>query len=228
MLDEDRLPLGLRRPRIVEGPRRASVPLHGGRRGLRGGLRAGRIAHQAVRRQLQLARTRLDADQLPAHRGPAEIPLLLRRRIQRRVPDGLRATADAARGRRRDRAPGLAPLPQGGGRRASLDRRTTRSFRRTRTSATTCCSTNTSTARPGAGSAPRTRPAGRRSWSSCSGRRGPSAPLPAPSSRLTAPRARRAAGGTPPGTPQPRPSCRSSARPSWTVTCGTARGWLFK
>ena len=40
-------------------------------------LLAGRIARRAVRRQLELARSHLDADQLSHHRGAATISLLL-------------------------------------------------------------------------------------------------------------------------------------------------------
>ncbi len=38
----------------------------------------GRVAQRIVRRQLELARSHLDADQLSHHRGPATISLLLR------------------------------------------------------------------------------------------------------------------------------------------------------
>jgi hypothetical protein len=68
---------------------------------LRSRLLAGRVAQRAVRRQLELARADLDAGQLPDHRVAAEVPPLLRRRFQGRVPDRL----------------GQVPDPQGGGRR---------------------------------------------------------------------------------------------------------------
>ena len=48
-----------------------------------------RSRRRAVRRQLQLARARLVPDQLPDHRGAAEVPPLLRRRLPGRVPDRL-------------------------------------------------------------------------------------------------------------------------------------------
>ena len=47
-----------------------------------------------VRRQLQLARADLVPGQLPAHRVAAEVPPLLRRRLQGRVPDRLGQLAD--------------------------------------------------------------------------------------------------------------------------------------
>ena len=59
------------------------------------GLRAGGVDHRAVRRQLELARADLVPDQLPAGRGAAEVPPLLRRRLHRRVPDRLGADDDA-------------------------------------------------------------------------------------------------------------------------------------
>ena len=52
-------------------------------------LRAGRVRHRPVRRQLQLARADLVPGQLPDHRVAAEVPSLLRRRLQGRVPDRL-------------------------------------------------------------------------------------------------------------------------------------------
>ena len=46
-----------------------------------------------VRRQLELARADLVPGQLPDHRVAAEVPPLLRRRLQGRVPDRLRAVS---------------------------------------------------------------------------------------------------------------------------------------
>ena len=61
-----------------------------------------------VRRQLQLARAGVDADQLPAlHRAAAPVRLL-RRGLQGRVPDRLRADDDLARG---GEGTGRAPEP---------------------------------------------------------------------------------------------------------------------
>ena len=58
-----------------------------------GRLSAGRIGLRPVRRQLELARADLVPGQLPAHRVAAEVPPLLRRRLQGRVPDRLRAAS---------------------------------------------------------------------------------------------------------------------------------------
>ena len=52
-------------------------------------LRAGRVDERPLRRQLELARADLVPDQLPADRGAAEVPPLLRRRFPGRVPDRL-------------------------------------------------------------------------------------------------------------------------------------------
>src|SRR5204863_814218 len=64
-------------------------------------LRSGRIADEYFRRQLELARPGLVADQLPAHRIAPEIPSLLRRRFQSRMPDRFRALSQAERNRGR-------------------------------------------------------------------------------------------------------------------------------
>ena len=61
-------------------------------------LRARRLRHGNVRRQLQLARARLDADQLPPVHVAAAPLCLLRRRLQDRMPDRFRAAHDAAGG----------------------------------------------------------------------------------------------------------------------------------
>ena len=50
------------------------------------GLRAGRVAHRSVRRQLQLARPGVVPHQLPAHRDAPRLPPLPGRRLHRRVP----------------------------------------------------------------------------------------------------------------------------------------------
>ena len=87
-----------RHPRAVALPPRPPVRLPPRRAGVSRGLRAGRFRHRHVRRQLQLARPGLDADQLPAvHRAAAAV-CLLRRRLQGRVPDRLGTDDDAARG----------------------------------------------------------------------------------------------------------------------------------
>ena len=113
---------------------------------------AGGVGQRPVRRQLQLARADLVPGQLSADRVAAEVPSLLRRRLQGRMPDRLRQLHHHRAGRR-----GAEPSPAAGsscatsraGGRCSA---TIRSCRTTRTSAITCCSTSTSTATPGAGS----------------------------------------------------------------------------
>ena len=74
----------------------------------RSALLAGRIRLRAVRRQLQLARPDLVAGQLSAHRVAAEVPPLLRRRFQDRMPDRLREIHHHQRGGRRTGAPARA------------------------------------------------------------------------------------------------------------------------
>ena len=124
----------------------------------------------AVRRQLELARADLDAGQLPDHRVAAEVPPLLRRRFQGRVPDRVRPLSHDRRGRGRtgdasDPASSCATSEASGPCSA-----TTVACRTTRTSAITCCSTSTSTATPDVASARRTRPDGP-AWSrSCCSR----------------------------------------------------------
>jgi hypothetical protein len=66
---------------------------------------AGRIRQQSVRRQLELARTGLDAGQLPADREPAPLPSVLRRRAQDRVPDRIGRHVDPRPDRRRAVSP---------------------------------------------------------------------------------------------------------------------------
>ena len=120
--------------------------------------------HRPVRRQLELARADLVSGQLPADRIAAEVPPLLRRRLQGRVPDRFGQHADlwevaAELSRRLTRIflrDAIGP--------AAGARRQRRCFNAIRTGATSCCSTNTSTATTAPASAPAIRPAGRR-WS---------------------------------------------------------------
>ena len=60
---------------------------------------------RALRRQLELARAGVVPAQLPADRGAAEAPLLSRRRLQGRMPDGLGARVHAVGGDDRADAP---------------------------------------------------------------------------------------------------------------------------
>ena len=99
-------------------------------------LRARRVDERALRRQLELARAGLDADQLPADRVPPRVRAVSGPDLPRRVPDGLgrRARPRRDRGlahRPADRACSCA-TPTGGGRSSA----TTRCCRRTRPGAT--------------------------------------------------------------------------------------------
>src|SRR5690554_2170747 len=76
-----RVPIRLRHPVVVAGPRRATVRVSLQRQPTLRGLRARRVVVRSVRRQLELARPDLAADELPAHRVAAEVPSLLRRRF---------------------------------------------------------------------------------------------------------------------------------------------------
>ena len=75
-------------------------PLHAlhRRSGVPGGLRAGRVDDGSVRGQLQLARPGLVPHQPPDHPGAAPALPVLRRRVDGRVPDGLRPPDDPLRG----------------------------------------------------------------------------------------------------------------------------------
>ena len=68
-------------------------------------LRAGRVDHRHVRRQLELARPDLDARQLPGRQRARPVRPLSRRRRHDRVPDGLRRAHDDGRDRRRPSRP---------------------------------------------------------------------------------------------------------------------------
>ena len=123
-------------------------------------LRARRVHHRDVRRQLQLAGPGLVPAELPGGRGAGPLPPVLRRRLHRRVPHRVRAAAAA--GRRRPRPVGQADLDlpasaRTGGGRASAG---WTACSTTRGGRTTSCSPSTSTATTAPGSGPRTRPAG--------------------------------------------------------------------
>ena len=133
-------------------------------------LRAGRVRHRAVRRQLELARAGLVPGQLPAHRGAGALPPLLRRRRSRSSARPARAGCmNLQRGRARARARLAAPLPARRRRaRGPCHGDDARYRGRPALAATSCCSTSTSTATPAAASARATRPAGPRSCSAAS------------------------------------------------------------
>ena len=81
--ERGRIPVGVRRAQRLAHPRTAPGP--GPRARHRPGIdrvRAGRIEQRALRRQLQLARADLDADQLHAGADDREVPPLPGRRLQ--------------------------------------------------------------------------------------------------------------------------------------------------
>ena len=121
----------------------------------------GESTTRPLRRQLELARPGLVPDQLPARRGAARVPPLLRRRTSRSSARPAPGSAlDLGAGRRRAvGAPRRASSSRRGRQRARSSAATSSS--RATPPGTTCSrSTSTSTATPAPGSAPRTRPAG--------------------------------------------------------------------
>ncbi len=95
-----------RRERVSRSPRdsfalavspRSSVRVPRRRTGIQSPVSAGGIGYRHVRRQLQLARTGLDADQRAAGPRAVEPLWLLRRRVHRPVSDRLREFHDAVR-----------------------------------------------------------------------------------------------------------------------------------
>ncbi len=89
---------------------------HAGGQEYRVALSAGRIRHRHVRRQLQLARSDLDAGQRPDYPRPAAILRLLRQRFQGGVPHRLRTHDDLVPGGRGDFPPARKHIPEGRGR----------------------------------------------------------------------------------------------------------------
>ena len=81
-----RVPLRPRPARALAPPPPPAADDRGRRRHRHARLRARRVAHRPVRRQLQLARAGVVPDQLPAHRDAARLPPLPGRRLHRRVP----------------------------------------------------------------------------------------------------------------------------------------------
>ncbi len=111
MLDENEFlsPYGIRS--VSRFHREHPYEAHAGGMDYRLDYEPGESRDAALRRKLELARADLVPDQLPPHRVAAALPSLLRRRLPRRVPDGLRTPDDAARGRERDRATPREDLP---------------------------------------------------------------------------------------------------------------------
>ncbi len=99
----ERVPEPLRHPGALAAPPRAPVRLPGPRRGVPRRLPARRIRHRDVRRQLQLARPDLDADERAPHPSAAALLRVLRRHVQGGVPDRLGPGDEPLRGRARDR-----------------------------------------------------------------------------------------------------------------------------
>ena len=81
MLDENEFLKSSRYPLAVQIPRAESLCLPYERSGIPHGLRAGGIEHRHVRRQFQLERPGLDADEPAHHPGPPAILSLLRRQF---------------------------------------------------------------------------------------------------------------------------------------------------
>ena len=90
----ERVPVPARPAGPVRLSPRASLPAR--RRGHHGEhrLRAGRVHHVHVRRQLQLARPGLVPAELPDGQRPGAVPPVLRRRLHDRVPDRVGPAAD--------------------------------------------------------------------------------------------------------------------------------------
>ena len=107
----DRVPLGLRRARALQVPRGPSLRVRLRRRHAGREVSAGGVGQRRVRRQLQLARADLVPGQLSADRVAAEVPSLLRRRLQDRMPDRLRQLRHHRTGRRRAEPAPLPDLP---------------------------------------------------------------------------------------------------------------------
>ena len=144
---------------------------HGG-----GRLRARRVDIGAVRWQLELARSGLDADQLPGHRLALELGFVHGRRLPGRIPDRLRGRRSACVTWPRTSPAGWCPSGSTTRTAAGPCSGRTRSSRPTPTGTTCSGSTSTSTATPVPASGPLTRPAGPGSWPTCSARAGSSTP----------------------------------------------------
>src|SRR5438094_495848 len=118
-----RVPVALRDPRAVALSPSASLRADRGRRRAPRGLRARRVHHGILRRQLELARPRLVPGELPVDRVSAEVPPFLRRRSQGRVPERLAPAAQSVGRRGRAVARPHPPLPARPRRPASRARR---------------------------------------------------------------------------------------------------------
>ncbi len=142
----ERVPLAVWHPRHLALSPGPPVHFEGGRPGVPGGLRAGGIQHQPVRRKFQLARAGLVSGELSHDRIAAALPSLFWRRIAGGVSHRFRREDEpGARWRPSCRAACRicsCATSTGGGR--YLEAR--RNSRAIRISAITFCSTNISTA----------------------------------------------------------------------------------
>ena len=89
MLDEKRVLVRSRHSVSLQSPCRSAVRTRSRRDALFHRLRAGRVDDRNLRRQFELARTDLDADQLSADRIPASIGLFSWGQFQDRMPHGV-------------------------------------------------------------------------------------------------------------------------------------------
>ena len=144
------------------GRTRSSVDL-GGVRVLRR-LRTGRVHHRDVRRQLELARARVDAGELHHPAQPAAQRPIPRRRVQPSSTPPAAGSRPTSRTAPRTCAAGSSPCSCAA--RTGGDPATGRSTgsRTTRGGGTTSPSSSTSTATTAPGWAPPTRPGGPGSW----------------------------------------------------------------
>ena len=144
-------------------PPRQPVRLPFGRAGVSRRVSAGGIRHRDVRRQLELARPDLGADQRAARPRAAADVRVLRRRVPGRVPDRFGAVHDAVSRWRRSCRTAWARSSCATTRAAVPSTAARRSSSTIRGGTTTCRSTSTSTATTAPAWARATRPAGRRS-----------------------------------------------------------------
>ena len=164
MLDEEEFlsPYGLRSLSRYHREHPLVVALAGRRGAPR--LRAGRVDDRAVRRQLELARAGLVPGQLPRDRvaaAPARAASATSFTVECPTGSGVQANLGEVADDLERRLLSLFLLDER--RAAAVLRRRSSASRATRPGATSSSSTSTSTATPATGSAPRTRPAGRRS-----------------------------------------------------------------
>ena len=116
----ERVPVPVRATGPVGLPSRPSLRAGRGRPDVHGRLRAGRVHHGDVRRQLQLARPAVVPAQLPADQRAGPVPPVLRRRSDAGVPDRVREAAHPRRHHHRPAGPAHLDFPRRRGRAAAL------------------------------------------------------------------------------------------------------------